>query len=283
MPRAHRTGKFLTIAFSLDIPGQPLLVLVFFLMYLVGVLGNVLIILVILVDYHLHTAMYCIFCQCLIRRKIRYVLLCNLSFVDICYMTITLPKLMDILLSGDNSFLQCFSQLYFFNFIAGTEKILLSVIAYDHFVAICIPLHYQLIMDKKNIVLLLCGTWISGCLNSLFFIILTLKLPFCGSNKIIIQIESLVFGPSSFWIGLLSYIKIIKTMLIMRCKRSRRKTFSTCASHLIVLSRRSDFLDQIFSLLYTGITPMLNPLVYSLRNKVVSNALLQVFGIKKTT
>ncbi|XP_075129320.1 olfactory receptor 1E16-like [Leptodactylus fuscus] len=296
---------FYLIAFSIDGVRQPLLFLVFLVIYFIGVLGNLIILLVIVIDRHLHTPMY--------------VFLSNLSFVDICYMNITLPKLMSILLSGDNfiPFILCFIQLYFYNFIVGTEIILLSVMAYDRYVAICKPLQYCLIMRQKHLVLILCVNWISGCLNSLIFISFVSWLPFCHSTtihhfycdskalakiwcptisfQVILHLESLLFGPIPFMIALLSYIQIIRTILQVKSTHSRRTAFSTCTSHLTVLtifygtvictymnpvSENSEIFDQIFSVLYTAVTPMLNPLIYSLRNKDVKNALFLLMSYK---
>ncbi|XP_072006327.1 olfactory receptor 1A1-like [Engystomops pustulosus] len=292
------TAGFRFIAFSREGVRQPLLSIVFFAIYCIGVLGNLLILLVIVIDRHLHTPMY--------------IFLSNLSSVDIFYINITLPKLLNILLSGDNSmsFSQCFTQLYFYNFIVGTEIMLLSIMAYDRYVAICRPLHYHLIMKKRNLVLLLCMNWISGCLNSLLFISFASQLSFCRSTEIhhfycdtkalvkiscptiyfqiLLQLESLLCGPLPFMISLLSYVQIIRTVLQIKSTNSRRKAFSTCTSHLTVLSifygtvictymtpisENSEIIDQIFSILYTAVTPMLNPLIYSLRNKNVKNAL----------
>ncbi|XP_073510863.1 olfactory receptor 1E16-like [Phyllobates terribilis] len=304
MNKSITSGLYLVV-FSIDGLRQPLLSMVFFAVYFIGVLGNIIILIVILIDRHLHTPMY--------------IFLSNLSSVDICYINITLPKLMYILLSGDNSisFIHCFTQLYFYNFIVGTEIILLSVMAYDRYVAICKPLHYHLIMRMKNIVLLLCVNWFSGCLNSLFFIFFASQLNFCRSTKIhhfycdtkalvkiscptkffqiIVQLEFLLFGPIPFMIAILSYIQIIRTILQIKSTNSRRKAFSTCTSHLTVLtifygtilctymtpvSENSDIFDQIFSVLYTAVTPMLNPLIYSLRNQDVKNALLLLLSYK---
>ncbi|XP_056425749.1 olfactory receptor 1-like [Hyla sarda] len=299
------TKSFQLLAFSSNGMRQPLLFIVFFALYFIGVLGNLIILIVIVIDRHLHTPMY--------------VFLSNLSFLDICYMTITLPKLMYILLSGDNAIspLQCFTQLYFYNFIVVMEIILLSVMAYDRYVAICKPLHYHLIMNKKNLVLLLCVNWMLGCLNSLLLICFISQLSFCHSTnihhfycdtkalvkiscptklfQILYRLESLLFGPVPFMIGLLSYIQIIRTILQLKSTNSRRKAFSTCTSHLTVLtifygtvictymtpvSEYSGINDQLFSVLYAAVTPMLNPLIYSLRNKEVKNALLFLISHK---
>ncbi|XP_069815487.1 olfactory receptor 1E16-like [Dendropsophus ebraccatus] len=299
------TIGFEIVAFSSDGVQQPLLFIVFLAMYIIGVLGNLIILIVIMIDRHLHTPMY--------------IFLSNLSSVDICYMNITLPKLLYILLTGDNAVtsIQCITQLFFYNFIVGTEIILLSVMAYDRYAAICKPLHYHLIMSKKNIVLLLGMDWVSGCLNSLLFIYFASQLSFCHSKKIhhfywdtkalvkiscptrhfqiILHLESLLFGPVPFLIGLLSYIQIIRTILQIKSTKSRSKAFSTCTSHLTILtifygtvictymtpvSENSEIVDQIFSVLYTAVTPMLNPLIYSLRNNDVKKALFVLISHK---
>ncbi|KAM4675829.1 olfactory receptor 13C9-like [Discoglossus pictus] len=296
---------FHILAFSSIEEKQPFLFLVFFLIYLIGVLGNFVIIGVIYMDYHLHTPMY--------------YFLCNLSCVDICYTTITLPKLMDILITGNNSvsFIQCFTQMYFFMFMAVTEVILLSSMAYDRYVAICHPLHYQIIMSKKKFVLFLLGTWVSACSNSLFLTVLASKISFCRSNMIqqfycnikalaqmacaamgfyiIIFIDVFLFGVCTFLLNLTSYIKIITSILQIHSSSGRKKAFSTCTSHLTVLiifygtvlwiymtppSDHSDELDHVFSVLYVAVVPMLNPLIYSLRNKDVKIALIKIVKIK---
>ncbi|KAM4749103.1 olfactory receptor 13F1-like [Rhinophrynus dorsalis] len=255
-------------------------------------IGNLIIITVIYVNIHLHTPMY--------------TFLSNLAFVDICYPTATLPKLMDVLLSGDNSisFIQCFTQMYFFLGMAAVEVILLASMAYDRYIAICNPLQYHLIMNKKTCALILGGIWVSGCMNSLFFTILASTLSFCHTNDInqlfcdvkalakiscdtsvfykVIYIESSLFAVFPFFLCLISYIKIITSILQIKSTNGRKKAFSTCTSHMIVLimfygtvlwmymrppSEHSDDLDQVFSVLYIAVTPMLNPLVYALRNK----------------
>ncbi|XP_075061983.1 olfactory receptor 1E16-like [Mixophyes fleayi] len=300
------TDGFQIVAFSTDAVRQPLLFTVFLLMYLTGVLENAVILILILNDKHLHTPMY--------------IFLWNLSAVDICYLTVTLPKLMDILLTGDYfiTFIQCFTQMYFYIFIVSTEVILLSVMAYDRYEAICNPLCYHLIMNKKTIVLLLCVIWVAGNINSSFFTSFASQLSFCHSHKIhhfycdskalskiacsvqffnvIMYTESLVFVLFPFLICFLSYVKIVKSILHIRSAESRKKCFSTCTSHLTVLtlfygtimcaymapsSGNSDLLDQVFSVMYTAVTPILNPLIYSLRNKDVISALSRSLVKKK--
>ncbi|XP_075131885.1 olfactory receptor 2T11-like [Leptodactylus fuscus] len=250
-----------------------------------------------------------------------YILLCNLSSVDLIFNSSTLPKLMDILLSGNDSisFIQCFTQLYCYMFAASTEDILLSLMAYDRYVAVCKPLHYNLIMNKKNYVLLLLGTWISGCANSLFLTLSIYHLDLCPSNKIqhffcdikalekitcshtqfytLLYIESVVLGLFPFLLSLTSYVKIILIIVGIKSTGGRRKAFSTCTSHLAVLiifygvalcmyvkppSGHYEKEDLVFSIMYTAVTPMLNPLIYTLRNKEVKAALSRIFRINQT-
>ncbi|KAE8619175.1 hypothetical protein XENTR_v10009662 [Xenopus tropicalis] len=307
MPMNNSTyvGIFQILAFSDSSEKHPFLFSIFCLIYLTGVIWNLLMIIVISKNRCLHTPMY--------------LFLAHLSFVDICYPSVTLPKLMDILLSGDHSisFVQCFTQMFFFIFMGGTEIVLLSSMAYDRYVAICQPLHYHFIMDRKKCLLLLGVTWISGCGNALFLLILASKLLFCRSNKIyqffcdvkallsiscsnevlqvMIFIEALLYGLCPFLLSLSSYMKIINIILQIKSTDGRKKAFSTCTSHLLVLilyyatilcmymrppTEESAVLDHIFSVLYSTVTPMLNPLIYSLRNKDVKTALMKLVTIK---
>ncbi|KAE8619460.1 hypothetical protein XENTR_v10009793 [Xenopus tropicalis] len=249
-----------------------------------------------------------------------YFFLCNLSCVDIIFTTITLPKLLDILLFGNNSMsaMQCYSQMYFYMCVACTEDTLLSFMAYDRYVAICRPLHYHQMMNKKKYVLLIVTTWIAGCFNSLFLTLWVSQLTLCNPGKlyhffcdvkavlkiscstitfrIIIYADTLLFGFCPFLLSVISYIKVIRIILSIRCSNGRRKAFSTCSSHLIVLamfygsgmctvmspySAHSEGLDQGFSVLYAAVTPMLNPIIYSLRNKEVKTALFRIAGVTK--
>ncbi|XP_063302324.1 olfactory receptor 1E16-like [Pelobates fuscus] len=285
---------------------QPFLFAGFFSMYLIVVLGNVVIITVIFIDAHLQTPMY--------------IFLCNLSCADAFFTTITLSKLLDILLTGNNSisFIHCFIQMYFFVFMAGTEVLLLSIMAYDRYVAICYPLHYTFIMTVKKCILFLSSTWIFACMNACFFITFAIKLSFF-SNKInnffcdikavakishtevkfhiVIFGEALVFGLFPFLLIVASYTKIISSLLYIRSKNGRMKSFSTCTSHFIVIIMfygtvlwmymrppldHSEEQDPIFSVLYTVVTPMVNPFVYSLRNKEVKEALKRIVEYRHT-
>ncbi|XP_053577944.1 olfactory receptor-like protein OLF4 [Bombina bombina] len=295
------SAEFYMLAFSSKGEKKPFLSIVFFFIYMAGMLWNLTIIIVVYLDIHLHTPMY--------------VFLCNLSLIDICSTTVSLPKLIDILLTGKNTILfeDCFIQMYFYTFFVITEFILLSFMAYDRYVAICSPLHYQIIINKEKCVLILSGTWISACVNSFFLTGFASSLDFCHTSNIFhffceikavvniacadlsftitFLVESFLFGLFPFAIILASYTKIISTIMHTKSIVSRKKAFSTCSSHLTVIiifyvtvlcaylkppSRQSDELDQMFSVLYAAVTPMLNPLIYTLRNRTVKTALLKI-------
>ncbi|XP_018430270.1 PREDICTED: olfactory receptor 1G1-like [Nanorana parkeri] len=275
-----------------------------FLIYFIGILVNLIIITVICLDLHLHTPMY--------------LFLCNLSIIDICYTTVIIPKLLYILLSGNNivSFTQCFIQMYFFYLAGTTEDTVLFIMAYDRYVAICHPLHYHRILRKKICILIMMVTWICGYLNSLLFTSSILKMFFCSSSTIpqifcdgkaliniacrgtemfyiVLYMECFVFGLCPVMCNLMSYVKIIRVILRIKSKDGRRKAFSTCSSHLIVMaiyygcgaavyltppSDRYALLEQILTMFYTTVVPMLNPLIYSLRNNEIKNSLWKLLA-----
>ncbi|XP_072272978.1 olfactory receptor 5B12-like [Pyxicephalus adspersus] len=271
----------------------------FFLIYIFGILVNSVIITVICLDIHLHTPMY--------------LFLCNLSVVDMCYTTVTVPKLLYILLSGNNTvpLMQCFIQIYFFFIAASAEITILFIMAYDRYVAICCPLYYHTILNKKTCILFLTATWVCAFFNSSLFTNSTLKLFFCSSvtihqffcdAKALINISCsgrdmfyIVVYANCFILGfipivcnLMSYVKIIRVILQIKSKDGRSKAFSTCSSHLTVMviyygsglsvylipqSDRFGLLEQILTVFYTTVVPMMNPLIYSLRNSEVKRSL----------
>ncbi|XP_040214348.1 olfactory receptor 1-like [Rana temporaria] len=277
---------------------------VFFLIYCLGVIINMTIITATCLERFLHTPLY--------------LFLSNLSFVDICYTTVIIPKLLDMILSGNftMSSMQCFTQLFFFITVAGIEEILLFIMAIDRYVAICNPLHYHQILSWKNCTLITVCAWVLSFLNSLLFTKSAAHMSFCGSNIIqqffcdakamtkiacgdnylfyaVLGIEFLFFGLVPFICSLASYIKIIRVILKIKSAEGRKKAFSTCSSHLTVLSMyygtassvylkpssdNSLTLEQVFTILYTTITPMLNPLVYSIRNKDIKASLKKLIG-----
>ncbi|XP_018427481.1 PREDICTED: olfactory receptor 1L4-like [Nanorana parkeri] len=299
--------EFYIVPFSSNVEDDMLLSSLFVLTYVTGVLINSAIIIVIYKNDRLHSPMY--------------LFLCNLSVVDMCYTTVIIPKLLYILISGNNavSFTQCFLQMYFFFWIGSTEDLLLFTMAYDRYVAICDPLHYHFILSMKICFLLIAFIWVSGCLNSVLISISVSKMSFCHSTinhffcdskaltKIscggtelfynVMYVELVVFGLVPFVCTLASYLKIIRVILAIKSSDGRTKTFSTCSSHLIVLfiyyvtiaavvmmspSKYSDLLEQFFTLLYSIVAPMVNPLIYSLRNKDIKKGLLSLVGVTKT-
>ncbi|XP_028558680.2 olfactory receptor 5V1-like [Podarcis muralis] len=279
----------------------------FLLIYLVTLLGNGTILLAIEADSHLHNPMY--------------FFLTNLSLLDICCPTVTVPKMLENLLSERNtiSFAGCVLQVYFLIALAGTEVFLLSAMAYDRYVAICNPLRYMVIMSKKLCLQMAAGTWVTGFLHSLLHTVMTFTLPFCTSNRVnqyycdippvlalscastyvaemVVFIVGGILGVGAFMVTLVSYIHIISTILRIRSSDGKHKAFSTCASHLIVVclfygtilftylrpsSSHHPDQDRMVSMLYGVITPMLNPLIYSLRNKEVKGALKRVIVHKR--
>nr|XP_033810186.1 olfactory receptor 1361-like [Geotrypetes seraphini] len=281
---------------------------VFLAMYLCNLLGNGTMISIISVNSQFHTPMY--------------LFLCILSFTDMCLTTVTVPKMLRSLSSGKKtiSFSNCFTQLYFFTVFTIEECMLLSIMAYDRYVAICNPLHYITIMNKKVCLTMLFATFIISINHALLHILLLLRLSFCKSNKIphffcdlgpllklsctdtsinelmvFTEASLLVLGP--FVIILVSYVYIIKTILKIQSTGGRHKTFSTCSSHLTVVilfygtiafmyfrpsSSYSFQKDKIASVMYNVLSPMLNPFIYSLRNKDVKMALKKALQRKFT-
>ncbi|XP_021485905.2 olfactory receptor 5V1-like [Meriones unguiculatus] len=279
------------------------LFVVFVITYQITLLGNGAILLAIVTERKLQTPMY--------------YLLANLSLLDIFCPSATVPKMLNNLLSEDHSisFVGCALQLYFLVALAGTEVFLLAVMAYDRYVAICFPLRYSLIMTKVRCVQLVTGTWAAGFLNSFLHTMSTFNLSFCKSNRVnqyycdippvmalscsstyvaemLIIVVGGILGVGAFLITLISYIYIVSTILKIQSVEGKRKAFSTCASHLLVVflfygtaiftyirpssSQHSPARDRLISMLYAIITPMLNPIIYSLRNTEVKGALRRV-------
>ncbi|XP_034643821.1 olfactory receptor 10A7-like [Trachemys scripta elegans] len=291
--------RFILLGFS-DHPQLHLLFFPMFLAtYMMTLTGNVLILTITMADAALHTPMY--------------FFLKVLSILEICYTSVTVPKMLVNLLSGDKSisFLGCATQMYFFVALGGVECFLLAAMAYDRYVAICHPLHYPSIMNHTKCMGLASGSWLSGLVGSLGHVIIIFNLHFCVSheinhffcditpvlklacgvtflNKVVIFTILLIFIPLPFILILVSYLLIIFTILKIPSVQGRRKAFSTCSSHLIVVtlfygtgiinylhpsSTSVSGMGKILSLSYSVITPMLNPITYSLRNKEVRDAL----------
>ncbi|XP_073507017.1 olfactory receptor 1E16-like [Phyllobates terribilis] len=295
---------FRIVAFSHSMKNHLLFFAFFLFIYLIGLLGNIIIITCVMIDEHLHTPMY--------------IFLSNLSAVDMIFTSTTLPKLMDILLTGKNSisFGECFTQMCFYLFAACMEDVILSLMSYDRYVAICKPLYYHLIMKPRNYMLYLLSIWMSASVNALFLTMTIYQIDFCHSNKIqqlfcdfkafnriacanikislILSFEIIILGVIQFLISLSSYIKIISIVLNIPSTTGITKAFSTCTSHLTVLGMfygagmcmylkppsEHPELDLVFSTLYTAFAPMLNRIIYSLRNKEVKVAIKKIIDLK---
>ncbi|XP_061448020.1 olfactory receptor 1M1-like [Rhineura floridana] len=278
---------------------QILLFLLFLLIYFVTMAGNILIILLVATDRHLHTPMY--------------FFLGNLSCLETCCSSNILPRMLSSFLTGRKtiSVNACFVQHYFFGSLGAVECYLLSAMSYDRYLAICKPLHYFTMMNSKLCLQLIATSWISGFLASALTIILISKLVFCVSNKIdhffcdtfpIIELSCSdthllklfmyvicsIFTLPPFTLTLTSYFFIIVAIMKIPTTTGKQKAFSTCSSHLLVVTifygalisvyvipntNRLNGLHKIFSVFYTILTPMLNPIIYSLRNKEVKDAL----------
>ncbi|XP_032656168.1 olfactory receptor 5V1-like [Chelonoidis abingdonii] len=296
--------EFILLGLSSDPQMQIFFFSVFLVIYLITLGGNIMIMVLIRADSHLHTPMY--------------FFLFHLSFADICYSSVTVPKILMNLLAEHKtiSVNGCITQIFFFLLSVGAEVLILSAMAYDRYAAICDPLRYMERMNKGICVLLVSGAWTTAFFYALLNTVFTLKLHFCGSNQIhhfscelppllqlactetltnqVVLLTSFVIsGSSSFLLTLISYIHIISTILRIRSAEGRHKVFSTCNSHLIVVgllyltgflqytkpsSVSSVVLDEIFSIQYSVLTPMLNPIIYSLKNKEVKTALRKMLG-----
>ncbi|KAM5180459.1 olfactory receptor 6N1-like [Mantella aurantiaca] len=271
---------------------------VFLFIYLFTVSGNGTIFLLIVLDKKLHTPMY--------------FFVSNLSFLDMSSTTVTVPKMLSKFSMHNDaiSYLGCFLQMYFFLVCQGVECLLLTSMAYDRYVAICSPLHYHTIMVKPLYIILAMVSWILGLTCPIAAIILAYRLPFCGPNIIhhyycdhppIIQLAcadtsvNVTVGSSfsaiilvlSFSIIVISYVQIIRSMLKIASSNGRKKAFSTCASHFAAVNiyympimfmyvrptaSYSPDIDSLVAMFYTVLTPLLNPIVYSLRNKDIKAA-----------
>ncbi|KAL4688079.1 hypothetical protein H8957_004703 [Semnopithecus entellus] len=298
-------GSFVSAFILMGLPHTPALDTplfgAFLVIYVFTVLGNLLILLVIRVDSHLHTPMY--------------YFLTNLSFIDMWLSTVTVPKMLMTLASPSGraiSFHSCVAQLYFFHFLGSTKCFLYTVMSYDRYLAISYPLRYTSVMSGCSCALLAIGTWLSGSLHSAVQIILTFHLPYCRPNRIqhylydappilklacadTTAIEIVIFvtvgiaASGCFLLIVVSYVSIAYSILRIHTSEGRCRAFQTCVSHCIVVlcffgpglfiylrpgSRKA--VDGIVAVFYAVLTPLLNPVVYTLRNKEVKKALLKL-------
>ncbi|XP_041430638.1 olfactory receptor 12D3-like [Xenopus laevis] len=284
---------------------QLFLFTVFLMFYLFCFLGNLSIVFVVIFDYHLHNPMY--------------FFLGNLSFLDFFYSSTTVPKMLAGLVVEEKriSFQGCITQLHMFHFLGSTEAMFLTIMSYDRYVAICNPLRYHVLMAKTICIQLSAVCWTTGFIYSLTHTILTSRLPFCLMNKLTHfycdikpllklactdthlneRLVSIVTGSVAvftFMLIIMSYTFISRHLLNIQSTHSRHKAISTCTSHMTVVllyygtgfctylrpaTKDSLEQDRITGVLFTVITPALNPLIYTLRNKDVKKALTKMlFG-----
>lgn len=283
--------------------------LLFLTMYITTLLGNGLILATAWLDSGLQMPMY--------------YFIRHLSFLDICYTSVTLPHMLRNLLVEKKTitFHGCLLQLYFLVAFVGVECLLLAVMAYDRYVAICHPLSYTLFMNSKVCAQLVAASWACGLLNAVLHTAMTAFLPFCAShslehlfcdvpqllklscvdtfpNQITLLAVTMLLGVSPFLCIMVSYFHIVAAILRIRTTHGRRKAFSTCASHLTVVtlfyttcmfnynrpnSSHPVYVDTLASVLYNVVTPMLNPIIYCLRNKEMKDALKRVLTPKTSS
>ncbi|XP_076988266.1 olfactory receptor 13C3-like [Tamandua tetradactyla] len=300
----------------LGLSGHPNLEIIFFalllVMYLVILLGNGVLIVASIFDARLHTPMY--------------FFLGNLSFLDICYTTASIPSTLGPIISQKRtiSFSRCAVQMFLVFALGSTECLLLGMMAFDRYVAICNPLRYPIIMSKAVYVLMASTSWLSGGINSTVQTSLAMQLPFCGNNVInhfgceilavlklacadislnvtTMLVASMVFLVLPLLVIFFSYMFILYTILRIKSATGRHKAFSTCSSHLTVVIIFYDTIffmyakptsqdqsgenkfqtsDKLMFLFYGAMTPMLNPIIYSLRNKDVKSAVKYLLTCK---
>ncbi|XP_043854479.1 olfactory receptor 2AJ1-like [Dromiciops gliroides] len=275
-----------------------------FIIFMVAIMGNTALILLIRLDIQLHTPMY--------------FLLSHLSFMDILHISNIVPKMVINFISGRKSipFAGCGFQIFLSLIFLGAECLLLTAMSYDRYVAICRPLHYPILMNHRISVLMAAGCWLVGTINSTIHTTYVLHLPFCGTRAIDhffcevpamlklscvdtshyeggVYVSAVFFLLIPFSIILASYGQILHTVLHIKSVEAQKKAFSTCSSHLVVVvmyygpfiftymrpkSYHTPGQDKVLAILYTILTPMLNPIIYSLRNKDVLCALKKVLG-----
>ncbi|XP_004458482.3 putative olfactory receptor 1F12P [Dasypus novemcinctus] len=299
-------SEFILLGLSSQPGRQELIFGLFLVMYVVGAAGNLLIILAIASDSHLHTPMY--------------FFLSNLSLVDFCFISATVPKMLVNIQTQSQSISYggCLTQIYFCVLLANLDNFLLTAMAYDRYVAICHPLHYSTMMSLQVCALMLGSSWLIANLHSLLHTLLMARLEFCASNVIpyffcdlvpllqlscsntqLNQLMILLVGGLIVlvpFLGILvSYVHIVSAVLRVPSARGKQKAFSTCGSHLAVVtlfygtitgvylspsSSHSPEKASLASVMYMAVTPMLNPFIYCLRNKDMKGALRKLFSTK---
>uniref|UniRef100_A0ABI7YEV3 Olfactory receptor n=1 Tax=Felis catus TaxID=9685 RepID=A0ABI7YEV3_FELCA len=302
-----RVTEFILAGLSDNPQLQASLFLLFLSFYVINLTGNLGMIILIRIDSRLHTPMY--------------FLLSHLSFVDMCFSSVVSPKMLTDVFAKRKaiSFLGCALQQWFFGFFVAAECFLLASMAYDRYVAICNPLLYSVAMSQRLCIQLVVGPYVIGFMNTMTHTTNAFLLPFCGPNvinhffcdmspllslvcadtrltKLVVFVVAGAVGVFSGLTILISYIYILVAIMKIHSVDGRRKAFSTCSSHLTVVSilygtlffiyvrpRASLSLDlnKVVSVFYTAVIPMLNPLIYSLRNKEVKDAIHRTAAKRK--
>ncbi|XP_047399789.1 olfactory receptor-like protein DTMT [Sciurus carolinensis] len=299
-------SEFLLLGLPIQPEHKNLFYALFLAMYLTTILGNFLIVILIRLDFHLHTPMY--------------LFLSNLSFSDLCFSSVTMPKLLQNMQSQVPSipYAGCLTQMYFFLFFADLESFLLVAMAYDRYVAICFPLHYTTIMSPKLCLSLVVLSWVLTTFHAMLHSLLMARLCFCAENviphffcdmsallklscsdthvnELVIFITAGLILVIPFVLIVVSYGHIVSSILKIPSAGGIYKAFSTCGSHLSVVSlfygtviglylcpsaNNSTVKDTVMALMYTVVTPMLNPFIYSLRNRDMKGAMGRIFKKK---
>ena len=300
-------SDFLLLGLPIRPDQQDLFYTLFLAMYVTTVLGNLLIMFLIRLDPHLHTPMY--------------LFLSNLSFSDLCFSSVTMPKLLQNMHSQDPSisYAGCLTQMYFLLFFGDFESFLLVAMAYDRYVAICFPLHYTTIMSPRLCLFLVLLPWVLTTFHAMLHTLLMARLHFCEDNviahffcdmsallklscsdtrvnELVIFITGGLILVIPFLLIITSYAQIVSSTLKVPSAKGICKAFSTCGSHLTVVSlfygtviglylcpsaSNSTVKETVMATMYTVVTPMLNPFIYSLRNRDMKGALGRVFWRKK--
>ncbi|KAM9330787.1 olfactory receptor 11L1-like [Gastrophryne carolinensis] len=291
--------KFILLGFSLNESAQLFFFVFFLCVYCMTLVSNLLIITLVISERSLHKPMY--------------FFIGNFSFLEMWYTTVTVPRMLGDLHTGNKtiSTTGCIAQFYFLFFLGASQHFLLTIMAYDRFLAICYPLRYNNLMNATTCGKLATGSWLAGCMAISLPAVMMSQLVFCGPNQIdhffcdfspLLQLSctdtwlnEIIFSVVAWTVilgcfacTLFSYVSVVLTILKIPSSLGRQKAFSTCASHIAVVgiffgtvifmyirpkAKNSSPVDKVVSVFYSVIVPLLNPMIYSLRNKAMKNAL----------
>ncbi|KAM6451743.1 olfactory receptor 14A16-like [Liasis olivaceus] len=301
----NHTSVFLLLEFSRIWEQQFMHIALFLILYVMTVIGNILVISAIVTNYHLHTPMY--------------FFVMNLAIQDVGSVSIIIPKAVFNIAMNIRyiSYSGCVAQVFLFLFFLGSDTPLLTVMAYDRYVAICNPLQYEIIMNRKACIKMVGSVWIAIFLNSVLNTAETFTTPFCSNiinqfyceiphllkiacsdsyiNELGVVLFSATLGFGCFTFIVVTYVKIFSAVLRIPSVEGRKKAFSTCLPHLIVITTflftacfaylrpipdSPSHFDFVITILYSIIPPMLNPVIYSIRNKGIKVALSKFLGLR---